>query len=138
MSGIEKSGNFAKEKLGDFKKMDSLKELFRARERRIAVIVKDVLGEDLNDDVLVTEHFVNALGVKRVIGRMFCELEEPSVFRACETFSVDWERTLFPADDDPIRSDDDLCRHVNEGLEAEGLPRTDEGVVQLVSIWIFS
>ena len=132
MSGIEKSGNFAKEKLGDFKKMDSDLNML------MPTIVKDVLGEDLNDDVLVTEHFVNALGVKRVIGRMFCEFEEPSVFRACETFSVDWERTLFPADDDPIRSDDDLCRHVNEGLEAEGLPRTDEGVVQLVSIWIFS
>lgn len=101
-------------------------------------IVQDVISEDINDDVLVTEVFVNALGVKRIIGRMFCEFDEPTPFQACETFACDWEHTLFEADDNPIRSDDDLCKRINEGLKAEGLPRTDEGVIQLIAIWIFS
>lgn len=101
-------------------------------------IVEDVMSENINIDWLVTEHFVNALGCKQIIGRMFCEFNEPSVFQACETFyHKDWEHTLFAADDHPIKSDMDLCRQINKGLKANNLPRTDEGVVRLIAIWIF-
>ena len=58
--------------------------------------------------------------------------------QAAETFTPGkWEHVLFQYDDHPISNDTELVEAVKRGLDVEGLPCTDEGVVRLLAIWIF-
>lgn len=75
---------------------------------------------------------------RKIIGRMFCEME-PCPFQAAETFTPhNWEHTLFKLSENPIHNDDDLVEQIKEGLEREKLSCTDAGIVTLLAIWIFS
>ncbi len=81
---------------------------------------------------------VDAKECRKIIGRLFCEMR-PTPFQAAETFTPDkWEHVLFELDDKPIGNDEELVRQIEEGLKAEDLPRTNEGIAQLLSIWVFS
>ncbi len=81
---------------------------------------------------------VDAKECRKVIGRMFCEMP-PTCMQAAETFTPDrWEHVLFELNDSPIGNDEELVRQIEEGLKVEDLPRTNEGITRLLSIWIFS
>ena len=96
-------------------------------------IVQDVLMEQVGNPMQI-----DPKECRKIIGRMFCELK-PSCMQAAETFTPhNWEHTLFECDENPIRNDDDLVEQIKKGLDSEQLPYTDEGVVKLLAIWIFS
>jgi len=96
-------------------------------------IVEDILTEQVGEPMQICPH-----ECRKIIGRMFCEVK-PSCMQAAETFTPhNWECPLFPCDENPIRNDDELVVQIAEGLEFEKLPRTNEGIVKLLAIWIFS
>ena len=97
-------------------------------------IVQDVLTEQVGNPMRIDPH-----ECRKIIGRMFCEQGKPSSMQAAETFTPhNWEHPLFPCDEKPIFNDDDLVEQIKEGLDFEQLPHSDEGVVKLLAIWIFS
>ena len=105
-------------------------------------IVNDIMDEGIGNagkSGLISGPFLDPHNIRKVIARMCCEEPQIPEFQAAETFKYDdWGKVLFPADDNPISNDNELCQQVNKGLEAEGLPRTDRGVVQLIAIWLYS
>ena len=87
---------------------------------------------------MATPLAIDPLECRKIIGRLFCEMS-PTPFQAAETFTPDeWEHVLFELNDSPIGNDRELVKQVEEGLRAEDLPRTNEGITRLLSIWIFS
>ncbi len=98
----------------------------------------NTIVEDVMEERVATPLAIDPLECRKIIGRLFCEMP-PTPFQAAETFTPDkWEHVLFELNDSPIGNDRELVKQVEEGLRTEDLPRTNEGITRLLSIWIFS